>query len=45
MKINLMVKQIYQKTEMIKENMSEAWDKIEGLESAYHGMLSKVHRS
>ncbi len=43
-RINLMVKQIYQKAEVIKENMGQVWDKIDNLENAYHDMLMKVHR-
>jgi hypothetical protein len=39
-----MVKQIYQKAEVIKDNMAEAWGKIDGLETAYHDMLMRVHR-
>ncbi len=44
LRINLMVKQIYQKADVIKENMNEAWDKLENLENAYHDMLMRVHR-
>ena len=44
LRINLMVKQIYQKAEVIKDNMNEAWEKLDNLESAYHDMLMKVHR-
>lgn len=44
LKINLMVKQIYQKTEIIKETMADAWEKIEALENAYEDMLNKALR-
>ena len=43
-KINLMVKQIYQKAEVIKDNMGQVWNKIDNLESAYHDMLTRVHK-
>jgi hypothetical protein len=44
MKINLLVKQIHQKTEVIRECMTEAWEKIDTLEDTFHDMLQKVHR-
>ena len=44
LKINLLVRQINQKSEVIKQNMKEAWDKLEYLEQTYNGMLMKTHR-
>ena len=42
--MNLMVRQITQKTEVIKENMNEVWRKLDGIENAYHDMILRVHR-
>ena len=42
--VNLLVRQINQKTDMIKQYMSDAWSKLEQLEASYNGMLLKTHR-
>ena len=44
LRINLMVKQIYQKADTIKENMDNVWEKLEALENAYHDMLMRCTR-
>ena len=44
MKINLMVRQIFQKADVIKQNMGEAWEKLDDLESSYQQMLLRIHR-
>ena len=43
-KVNLLVRQIFQKADVIKQHMGEAWDKLDDMESAYQGMLLKVAR-
>ena len=43
-KVNLLVRQIFQKADVIKQHMGEAWNKLEDMESAYQGMLMKVAR-
>ena len=44
MKVNLMVRQIFQKAEMIEQNMTETWSKLDDLESSYQQMILKIHR-
>ena len=44
MKVNLIVRQINQKAEVIKENMEEAWSKLNALEQTYNHMLTKTYR-
>ena len=44
MKVNLLVRQINQKADTIKENMKEAWDKLNELEQTYSQMLTKTYR-
>ena len=43
-KVNLLVRQIFQKADVIKQHMGEAWDKLDDMESAYQHMLLKVAR-
>ena len=43
-KVNLLVRQIFQKADVIKQHMGEAWEKLEDMESAYQHMLLKVAR-
>ena len=43
-KVNLLVRQIFQKADVIKQHMGEAWDKLEDMENAYQHMLLKVAR-
>ena len=42
--MNLIVRQINQKAEAIKENMEEAWSKLNALEQTYNQMLTKTYR-
>ena len=44
MKVNLMVRQIFQKAEVIKQNMTETWTKLEDLEGSYQQMMLRIHR-
>ena len=44
LKVNLIVRQINQKAETIKENMKEAWEKLNELEQTYSQMLTKTYR-
>ena len=44
LKVNLIVRQINQKAEVIKENMDEAWSKLHALEQTYNHMLMKTYR-
>jgi hypothetical protein len=42
--VNLVVRQIHQKADVIKQNMSDAWAKLDQLESTYNSMIMKTHR-
>lgn len=44
LKVNLLVRQINQKAEVIKQNMKDAWNKLDQLEQTYNGMLTKTYR-
>ena len=39
-----MVRQINQKADVIKDNMKDAWIKLEELELTYNSMMMKTHR-
>ena len=43
-RMNLMVRQICQKSEVIAENLSDVKSKLDGLENAYHDMMMRVQR-
>ena len=38
------MRQINQKADVIKQNMKEAWDKLDKLEATYSNMLQKTYR-
>ena len=42
--MNLLVRQINVKTDVIKQNMDDAWAKLAELEETFTGMLSKTYR-
>ena len=44
LKVNLLVRQINVKTDVIKQNMDDAWAKLAELEETFTGMLSKTYR-